>query len=119
MSWTARTITAIDRLLTGLFASALFFGVPALAGVRDHTRLPLAKPAVSQTQATELSLATSEASIRPVQTLVRLRGLREGNTPRLQAFAAASDAKLLQVGQRVRVFSLQSRSSMIHSTIVA
>jgi hypothetical protein len=91
--------------------------VSALAGVRDHTRLQLPKAAVSQTQATELSLATSEASVRPVQTLIRLRGSRDGTGPRLRARASAAEASLLRPGQRVRVFSLQSRSSMIQARV--
>jgi len=89
----------------------------ALAGVRDHTRLQLPKAAVTQAQASELSLATSEASIRPVQTLVRLRGLGSGSGSRLRAIAPASEARLLRAGQRVRVFSLQSRSSMIQARV--
>lgn len=116
-SWTARTTTAIERLLVLLTAGMLSAGAPALAGVRDHTRMQGAGPAVSDTQASELSLATSEASVRPVQTMVRLRGLRDASGSRLRAMASAEEAALVQTGQRVRVFSMKSRSSMLQARV--
>lgn len=117
MSWTARTTTAIERLLTALLASAVVAGAAIAAGVRDHTRLSGASAAVSDTQASELSLATIEASVRSVQTMVRLRALRDVNGARLRAVATGEDAALLQVGQRVRAFSVTSRSSMIQARV--
>jgi len=103
--------------MPGLLAGGLLAGMPALAGVRDHTRLQVQSASISQSQASELSLATSEVSVRPVQTLVRLRGTRQESSPRLRAAATGAEAGLLRAGQRVRVFSMQSRSSMIQARV--
>jgi len=85
--------------------------------VRDHTRLKGAPSAVSETQANELSLALGTVAVRPIQTVVRLRGTRSGGELRLEAVVTGPDALILRPGQRARAFTMQSRSQMVQARV--
>ena len=101
-------------LLSAVFATGLLAQASAhAAGVRDHTRLAGPGAAVSQSQAEELTLTLSETAVRPVQTWVRAAAtLQAGAGNTLLADLPLSEAALVRIGQRVRAFPLESRSSM-------
>lgn len=107
-------------LLTAVLATGLLAQASAhAAGVRDHTRLAGPGAAVSQSQAEELTLTLSETAVRPVQTWVRAAAaLQAGAGNTLLADLPLSEAALVRIGQRVRAFPLESRSSMYQARIV-
>jgi Cu(I)/Ag(I) efflux system membrane fusion protein len=99
--------------------SALLAGSVAVAAdVRDHTRMkPDAGTAVSSAQAITMTLTLSPVTVRPVQTWVRGVADLDGSGLILDAVLHEPDARLVAVGQRVRVFSLESRSSMYQARV--
>lgn len=86
--------------------------------VRDHTRLtPDRSTAVTDTQATELTLTLTETSVRPIQIWVRTAGAIDGARKTITAFVSPAEGALIRVGQRVRAFSPESRSRMSQARI--
>lgn len=68
--------------------------------------------AVDETQASELTLTLTEAAMRPIQTWVRTAGTIDGTGRVLTAAVRGSDANLVQEGQRLRAFTVNSRTRM-------
>jgi hypothetical protein len=87
-------------------------------GVRSRTR-PTQQPGttVSESQAVDLTLTLSQAAVRPVQTVVRTGGTIDSTGKIVIAFLDPPDAGLMNVGQRVRVFPVESRSSMYQARL--
>lgn len=85
--------------------------------VRARTRLSPRGTAVSKSQAIELTLTLTEASARPVQTWVRTAGTIDRTGRILTASLDPPDAALVKVGQRVRAFPPDSKSSMYQAWI--
>jgi Cu(I)/Ag(I) efflux system membrane fusion protein len=86
--------------------------------VRDHTRLkPDGSTAVTESQANELTLTLTEAAIRPIQIWVRTAGAVNATRTIVAAFVPSADGTFVKVGQRVRAFSLESRSSMYQARV--
>ena len=86
--------------------------------VRDHTRLtPNRSTAVTDTQATELTLTLTETSVRPTQIWVRTGGAIDRSRKTVTAFVPAAEGARIRVGQRVRAFSPESRASMYQAKI--
>lgn len=86
---------------------------PAFAqGVRSHTRPTASTTAVTQTQASELSLTLTEVAVRPIQAWVRTAGHVSGQGLTLTMTVPAADAAAIRVGQRIRCFSVAFRSQM-------
>lgn len=86
--------------------------------VRDHTRLTNEKPmAVTEAQATELTLTLTETSVRPIQSWVRTAGAIDGTRKTVTASVPAAEGAFIKVGQRVRAFSPESRSRMYQARI--
>ena len=86
--------------------------------VRARTRLVRrSATAVTERQASELTLTLTVASSRPIQTWVRTAGVLDGAGRVLTAQLRSADAELVKVGQRVRTFSLNSRSQMVQAKI--
>jgi hypothetical protein len=100
-------------------AGALLAGSAASgADVRDHTRIkPDAGTAVSSAQAITMTLTLAPVAVRPVQTWVRGVADLDKSGRMLTATLRGPDFQLVAVGQRVRVFSLQSRSSMYQGRV--
>jgi Cu(I)/Ag(I) efflux system membrane fusion protein len=73
--------------------------------------------AVTEEQASELTLTLTVASSRPIQTWVRTAGVLDGAGKVLTAQLRPSEAELVKIGQRVRTFSLNSRSQMVQAKI--
>ena len=85
---------------------------------RDRTRPAVSKEtAVTDNQATDLTLTLSQASMRPIQTWVRTAGSIGKNAKVLTAYLFPPDAGLVKVGQRVRAFPPDSKSSVYQAWI--
>ena len=100
--------------------ATLAMGVVHAQGPRAHTRpTPNPSTAVSASQATELTLTLTEVAVRPIQTWVRTAGRIESNGNTITASIPASDARRVKVGQRVRAFPPESRSSMYQAFVAS
>jgi hypothetical protein len=95
----------------------LLSGSAAAQGVREHTRLKGAGTAVSEAQATDLTLTLSAATPRLVQTWVRTAGTIDKSGKVLTAALSGSEATLVKVGQRLRAFPPSSKSSMYQAYV--
>ena len=90
----------------------------AAQGVREHTRpSPDRSTAVTESQATELTLTLTEVAIRPIQIWVRTAGVVDRTGRSVTAAVSAAEGKLVAVGQRVRAFPPESRSSMYQARV--
>jgi hypothetical protein len=85
--------------------------------VRSHTRLSGAGTKVSESQAVDLTLTLSEASVRPIQMWLRTAGTIDKTLKVLTAYVDPPDAGLAKVGQRVRSFPPESKSSMYQAWV--
>lgn len=83
--------------------------------VRRRTR-PTA-PKLTEQQATDVTLTMSVASVRPIQVWVRMAGTLDATSRLLRGHLAASSAAQIAVGQRVRAFSPDSKSSMTQARV--
>jgi hypothetical protein len=91
---------------------------PHVSDVRAQTRLVhRAGTAVSETQASELTLTLTEVAFRPIQTWVRTAGALDETSRVLTARLRSPEAELVQVGQRLRCFSVSSRSQMYQARV--
>jgi hypothetical protein len=95
-------------------------GATASAGdIRERIRLAQpAGAAVSQGQADVLTLTLTDVRVRPIQDWVRTAGAMDATGTRVTAWVNAADAGSVKAGQRVRVFSADSRSSMFQAKII-
>ena len=85
----------------------------APSDVRALTRLVhRGGTAVTETQASELTLTLTEAAMRPIQTWVRTAGTLDGTGHVLTTFLRSPESELVQVGQRLRTYSVASRTQM-------
>ena len=86
--------------------------------VRDHTRTtPDRSTAVTEAQATELTLTLTEVAVRPIQIWVRTAGAIDGSRKTITALVLPAEGALVSVGQRVRAFPPESRSRMSQARI--
>src|SRR5437762_6465640 len=101
----------------------LLFATSALAqGVREHTRpgetsdparlryrlgdnTKAAGAAVSDTQASDVTLTLNAVAVRPIQTWVRTAGRIDKTRKVLTASVRSPEASLVKIGQRARAFS--------------
>jgi hypothetical protein len=103
---------------TAVLVLAAFADGAHAQGVREHTRpTPNRSTAVTESQATELTLTTTEVAVRPIQVWVRTAGAIDPSRKNVIALVPATDGALIKVGQRVRMFSPQSRSRMYQARI--
>jgi len=116
-SWTARTITVI-RAASVVIALLLACLDARAQSPREHTRpTPDRSTAVTESQATELTLTLSAAEVRPVQVWVRTAGLIDSAGKTITAFLSPAEGAAVRAGQRVRAFPPESRSSMYQARI--
>jgi hypothetical protein len=94
-------------------------GDPARASdVRAQTRLfHRGSTAVTEAQASELTLTLTEVATRPIQAWVRTAGALDKTGRILTTTLRSPEADRVQVGQRVRTFSVSSRSQMYQAKI--
>src|SRR6266704_3602044 len=87
-------------------------------GIREHTRPGDRKStAVSDSQATDLTLTLNAVSLRPIQTWVRTAGRIDKTGKLLTAQVRSPEAGFVKVGQRVRAFPPASKSSMFQAWV--
>jgi hypothetical protein len=95
-----------------------FASVASAQGVRDHTRPKTDRPtSVTESQASELTLTLTEASMRPIQVWIRTAGLVDPKDGTIGATIEPPESRLVRVGQRVRAFPPDSRSSMSQAKV--
>ena len=108
--------------MTGRFCLlvALAFTIDAAAAQspRDRTRLtPDRSTPISPAQATELTLTLTEAAVRSIQVWVRTAGAVDAARRMITAIVSTADGARVRVGQRVRAFAPESRSSMYQARV--
>ena len=101
-----------------LLVGALAAPVLQAQGVRDHTRKSPRGTRVTDAQASDLTLTLTAVSVRPVQTWVRTAGAIDAARKVVTVHLSGTDAGLVKVGQRVRTFPVESRSSMYQARVV-
>ena len=97
----------------------VFFSLVGAAyaqGPRNHTR-PAAGTVVSQSQAVDLTLTLSSASVRPIQTWIRGAGAIDKTGRVLIGQLDPRDAKFVKVGQRVRTFTPATKTTMLQAWV--
>ena len=100
-------------LLTLLIAA----GAPAQS-IRDRIRLsPEKRTPITEEQANELTLTLNAATVRPIQIWVRTAGTIDAAGKAITATLPRHEAAYVKVGQRVRVFPPESRSSMFQAIV--
>ena len=100
-------------------AIAFLLPVPAHAqNVREHTRINRDKStAVSEAQATELTLTKTEVTVRPIQVWVRTAGAIDKSGKALTVLLSAEEGALVKAGQRVRAFPPETRATMYQARV--
>ena len=105
-----RAVVALAVVLCGAAAFA--------QSIRDRIRLsPDKLTPMTEEQAGELTLTLNDASVRPIQVWVRTAGRIDGSSRTITAALPADDAGYVKVGQRVRAFPPESRSSMFQAKV--
>lgn len=72
---------------------------------------------VTKSQAEELTLTVSEATVRPIQTWVRTAGAIDTSTRTITVVLSAAEGAAVKADQRVRAFPPESRSSMFQARV--
>ena len=110
MQGTRRAAIVLLTLLTATGATA--------QGIRDRIRLsPKKLTPISKDQAVDLTLTVTPVTTRPIQVWVRTAALVGTDSRTLDTTVPASDAPFVKVGQRVRTFPVESRSSMFQAFV--
>jgi hypothetical protein len=102
-------------------------------GVREHTRQNTTDPArlryrfgdntkaagasVSDEQASDVTLTLNAVSVRPIQTWVRTAGRIDKTGKIITAMVHPPESTYIRVGQRVRAFPPESKSSMFQAYV--
>ena len=84
--------------------------------MRSHTR-PATGTTVSEAQAADLTLTLSQVAVRPIQAWVRGAATIDTGGKVLVASFDPREAQFVKVGQRVRAFTPESKSSMIQAYV--
>jgi len=94
-------------------------GPPASSqSIRDRIRLSRDKlTPITEAQASELTLTLSDAAIRPIQIWVRTAGVIDPVGRTITATLPPHEAGYVKVGQRVKAFPPESRSSMFQARV--
>jgi hypothetical protein len=107
-----------------MFKAALTLLVLLLAnslnaqGVRERIRSAnKTAGAVSDTQAAAVTLTLNSVSVRPIQVWVRTAGRIDPTGKVLTGYIYPPQTDLVKVGQRVRAFSPESKSSMYQARV--
>jgi hypothetical protein len=109
-------MTSLGRLL---LVVALLGSIPLGAqGIRARIR-GNRTPTISKDQAVDLTLTLTPVAVRPIQVWVRTAGLVTANRQVLEATVPPGDAPFVKVGQRVRAFPVNSRTSMSQARVTA
>lgn len=85
--------------------------------IRDRTRPDAAPTTLTESQAVELTLTLVRAEPTTLQTWVRTAGALDASDSTLEACVSGPNAGLVAVGQRVRAFPPDSKSSVYQANI--
>lgn len=97
---------------------AIGIGSISAQSIRDRIRLtPTERNPITEEQANELTLTLNDAAVRPIQVWVRTAGTIDPAGKAITASLSAADGPLVKVGQRVRAFPPESRSSMFQARV--
>jgi hypothetical protein len=72
---------------------------------------------VSDEQASDVTLTLNEVAVRPIQTWVRTAGRIDKTRKVVAAYIPVREAAFVKVGQRVRAFPPESKSSMFQAWV--
>ena len=86
-------------------------------GIRERIRMDTRGAKVSGTQAADVTLTLSAVAVRPIQQIVRAGGTIDKSHKVVTATITTPEGSLLQVGQRVRSFPPESKSSMYQARV--
>lgn len=100
-----------------LWISALFAVCVDAQGIRDRTRPDAVPTAISESQAVELTLTLVRVEPTKLQTWVRTSGVLDASGRSLEGCVRGPNAELVAVGQRVRAFPPDSKSSVYQATV--
>jgi len=108
------------RLIVLVSLGITLFVPPAFSqSIRDRIRLSRDKlTPITEEQANELTLTLNDAAVRPIQIWVRTAGVMDAARRTITANVPAHEAGHVKVGQRVRAFPPESRSSMFQAKVV-
>jgi Cu(I)/Ag(I) efflux system membrane fusion protein len=95
---------------------ALLVAAGSVSAQRERTR-PTWTTEVTPSQANELTLTLTKVEVRPIQTVVRTAGAADAAGKILTLRLDPPDAGLIKVGQRIRAFTPDSKSSMYQARI--
>lgn len=113
MAGPRRVATAVTNCLLALAVA----GVSAQS-IRDRIRLsPEKRTPVTEQQANELTLTLNDAAVRPIQVWLRVAGTMDTAQGRISAQLLAAEGAHVKIGQRVRAFPPESRSSMFQARV--
>jgi len=109
--------STMSKGISSLLLTALLAVTSANAqGVRSHTK-PAPSTAVNEKQAVDLTLTLTKTAVRPIQTWVRTAGKIDKAGKILTGYVRGPDAGVIKVGQRVRAFPPESKSSMYQAWV--
>lgn len=100
-----------------LWVFAVAANVAFAADIRERIRQAPRSTSVTQTQASDLTLTVTEIQVRPIQNWVRAAGTLDRSGRILSADLDGVAAAAVRTGQRARVFSTDSKSSMLQAKI--
>lgn len=83
--------------------------------IGDNTKA--AGAAVTEEQANDVTLTLNAVAVRPIQTWVRTAGRIDKNGKTITATVHSPESTYLKVGQRVRAFPPESKSSMFQAWV--
>jgi len=85
--------------------------------IRDRTRPTWSGTDVTESQATDLTLTLTAVSVRPVQTWLRTAGTIDKDRKKLTAYLNPPESDFVKIGQRIRTFPPESRSSVYQARV--
>ncbi len=98
----------------------LITALTAAQSIRDRIRLsPEKRTPITEQQANELTLTLNDASVRPIQVWLRTAGRIDKAERSITAALPVAEGAKVQVGQRVRAFPPESRSSMFQARVTS
>jgi multidrug efflux pump subunit AcrA (membrane-fusion protein) len=96
----------------------LLSAVPLFAqGIRERIRAATPGTKVSEAQAADLTLTLGTAAMRSIQQVVRTGGTIDKSHKVITATITTPEGRLVQIGQRVRSFPPESKSSMYQARV--
>lgn len=107
----------MPKKIYGLLFMVLIAGGAAQSqGIRSHTR-PAKGTIVNESQAADLTLTLNAAVARPIQQWIRTVGVIDRTGRILSGVLYAPESGYVKVGQRVRTFTPDSKSSMLQGYV--